>query len=722
MLILKEDELSKFMSISSSSTKNEFAISAKSRMSLQDLEEKDKTNIDDILKFHYKADIENKDKLFETHIKNGVFPYIENLNENLFMYNTYIVKEVVSAIKYAISIGYDGDKFYIIDNEEFKLDNEKIIKKESGIPLYLEDIYKERNELPKQVGYLLKQKFTGYNSVFERIKNNFNLFQNVQVEKKRTLEESNNITKDKETTPLEEISTAKALEKVESKPIQKKKDKIAQESPQKVIPQVQTNIIETSLDKDYLKQLESFKRKYAIEELETKEKNNSFSFRNIEYPTPTNELEEAIAFNGGDKPILVYGVHGSGKSFTAEQYAKSIEKYAKVPISFYSLLLEKNLDKSDIVGHALLENNGFNYQMMSKAFMSARDGNLTVFLADEFLRLKELGVFFNLFGEDYYKLETGRQLEVVEMIVHDIDGNLHTTHFQLTDRRKFNPEVILENGKITILKNEKDNVFKKLPQQKIEEELAHGKLPLIDKRDYENFMLDILSINSFYTAEVIKAPVEKLIIILAGNMGTDYIKHISIDSDKAFLSRCHICEMLPPDLQKYMKKFENILKKRKEEGILKWTMPEHEIDGTIKNLKREITDIFKALIKSSSQNTTGNFLNISYRTFEEIATVLSRTKEITPENIKKTLEKQIKSILPHVEDSDGRKVLASAKTEYIKTINVALGLPNSHETTPTVTSTPSSASRMASVAGSSPTTTSINEEDEEVSAGITHGR
>lgn len=722
MLILKEDELSKFMSISSSSTKNEFAISAKSRMSLQDLEEKDKTNIDDILKFHYKADIENKDKLFETHIKNGVFPYIENLNENLFMYNTYIVKEVVSAIKYAISIGYDGDKFYIIDNEEFKLDNEKIIKKESGIPLYLEDIYKERNELPKQVGYLLKQKFTGYNSVFERIKNNFNLFQNVQVEKKRTLEESNNITKDKETTPPEEISTAKALEKVESKPIQKRKDKTAQESPQKVIPQVQTNIIETSLDKDYLKQLESFKRKYAIEELETKEKNNSFSFRNIEYPTPTNELEEAIAFNGGDKPILVYGVHGSGKSFTAEQYAKSIEKYAKVPISFYSLLLEKNLDKSDIVGHALLENNGFNYQMMSKAFMSARDGNLTVFLADEFLRLKELGVFFNLFGEDYYKLETGRQLEVVEMIVHDIDGNLHTTHFQLTDRRKFNPEVILENGKITILKNEKDNVFKKLPQQKIEEELAHGKLPLIDKRDYENFMLDILSINSFYTAEVIKAPVEKLIIILAGNMGTDYIKHISIDSDKAFLSRCHICEMLPPDLQKYMKKFENILKKRKEEGILKWTMPEHEIDGTIKNLKREITDIFKALIKSSSQNTTGNFLNISYRTFEEIATVLSRTKEITPENIKKTLEKQIKSILPHVEDSDGRKVLASAKTEYIKTINVVLGLPNSHETTPTVTSTPSSASRMASVAGGSPITTSINEEDEEVSSGIIHGR
>lgn len=588
---------------------------------------------------------------------------IDSKGDKTIVYLMASVKSLNDAHIDDVFVGFDGENYMFAFNEDVNLLTRRIKKNENTIFIDVKEIYEIQGEIPKELKfYLTSIDLDAFQEVykdFENFKNN----KNEKTIQKEDISESVEISGNK---------TNKAVEEKEN--ISKKQTSSLQQEPQQVIIQQVSPTPQYNVSNEYLEGLEKFKREIGRKQLEEKQKNDKTNFRNIKYPLPTNPLEKAIFLNGGTKPILCYGQQGSGKSYTAENYAKRLEKETGIPVSFYSILLEKNLDKADIVGSPVLKDDAFNYQKMAEAFLSARDGNLTVFLVDEIFRLKEMGTFFNLFGETHYKLDTGRQLEVVELITENIDGQMQTAHYCLLDRKVLNPDMIIEPCKVKYLKNENDDMFKKLPIQKIKDKLALGEIPIIERSDYEKFGLEALKVSSFYTSEQIKAPIEKLIIIAAGNVGKDYESHFNLDKDKAFKSRFAIVEQPAPTLKDYLMVFEKTLAEAKENGYILWDKSKSDIDKEMQNVIKYTKNIYTELFKLIQQNSFSSASNFSHRNFVELAHNLCKQKEITTQTIKECFMAQEKAVLPHIENGNSRVPVASDKMAYEKTIDVILGI------------------------------------------------
>lgn len=592
---------------------------------------------------------------------------IDSKGDKTITYLMASVKNLNNASLDDIVVGFDGENYMFAMNEDVSLLTRRIRKSENTIYADLKDIYEVQEEIPKELKFYLS---TIELNNLQEVHNDFSNFKNNPNEK--MIEKESSVKNDEVNTKKEKPTSNTASRVVgENQNIN-----YQQQAPQQVIIQQVATQPQYNVSNEYLQSLEKFKRELGKKQLEEKEKNNKINFRNIKYPLPTNPLEKAIFLNGGTKPILCYGQQGSGKSYTAENYAKRLEAETGMPVSFYSILLEKNLDKADIVGSPVLKDDAFNYQKMAEAFLSARDGNLTVFLVDEIFRLKEMGTFFNLFGETHYKLDTGRQLEVVELITEDIDGKMQTANFCLLDRKVLNPDLVIEPYKVQYLKNENDEMFKKLPIQKVKDKLALGEIPIIERSDYEKFGLEALKVSSFYTSEQIKAPIEKLIIIAAGNVGKDYESHFNLDKDKAFKSRFAIVEQPAPELKDYLMVFERTLHEAKEKGYILWNKNKGDIDKEIENVIKYTKGIYNELFKLIKQNSFSSPSNFSHRNFVELAHNLCKQTEITSQTIKDCFMAQEKAVLPHIENGNSRVPVQADKIAYEKTIDVILGISN----------------------------------------------
>jgi len=597
---------------------------------------------------------------------------IDTNNEKYLIYMSLRVKEITTSNYTDITIGFDGVDFSFFINEDLQLLSKNIKKNENTIYSSFAEIYEENNQIPKELKYLTSNvkiidSLLEYEKNLNQLLNDSKLIKNNKTEtKEKTNKNENekkstkNVDSNQNTTPL----------------IHKVKENDLGFQNQTLTMQVETPKVE--IDPIQLQKINDFKKSLGLKILKSKEENAKINFRNIKYPKPTNALEEAIFLNGGTKPILCYGRQGSGKSFTAEAFAKKLEKELGIPVAFYDILLEKNLDKADIVGSPVLKDDAFNYQKMAEAFMSARDGHLTIFLVDEIFRLKEMGTFFNLFGKTHYKLDTGRQLEVVELITEDLNGELQTTHYCLSDRKVLNPNIIIDNAKIQYLKSSDDISFKQMPEQKIKDRLALGEIPIIERKDYLKYNLDALKVSSFYTSEQIKAPIEKLIIIAAGNIGNEFQAHFHLDTDKAFKSRWAICELPAPTLKDYIRVFENTLVEAHQNGYVRWDSTKVNIEQEIKTVTQSVKTIFEQIFKMSTQrkakDNSSIESNISHRNFVELADNLCKQTEINSKTIKKCLKAQEKAILPHIEDANSRRATKEDIQLFNEIIDIALGI------------------------------------------------
>lgn len=578
-----------------------------------------------------------------------------------------------------ICIAFDGTDYLFFVNEDITLLTQKLKKADSVIYSHFSEIYEENKEIPKELKYLLTKTEVLNNLVV--FQDNFKKLKIDEVLKENNADiikdkkEDNFIVAEKEVEQNIPNADAFIQNKVPyDKPQEERQPSQQNQNVVYVYGDNPSRLPTQKLDSAYMDKIEQFKRHIGAKLLKEKDDNKRINFRNIKYPLPTNPLEKAIFLNGGTKPILCYGQQGSGKSFTAENYAKRIELELGIPVAFYSILLEKNLDKADIVGSPVLKDDAFNYQKMAEAFMSARDGNLTIFLVDEIFRLKEMGTFFNLFGETHYKLDTGRQLEIVELVVEDIKGELQTTNFCLSDRKVLNPNLILNNGKIQYLKDSENEDFKHLPEQKIKDKLALGEIPIIERKEYEKYNLDALKVSSFFTSEQIKAPIEKLIVIAAGNVGSEYQAHFKLDTDKAFRSRFAICEQPAPKLKDYLLVFEQTLQTSAKKGYIMWDKSKHNIEQEIKNTVKMTSRIFEELFKLIKQNSFSANSNISHRNFVELADNLCKYTNIDSNTIKECFLAQEKAILNHTEGKSTRLVTDTDKVAYYTVLETILGV------------------------------------------------
>ena len=596
---------------------------------------------------------------------------IDSENEKYLIYMPLRVKEISTSNYTDITIGFDGIDFSFFINEDIQLLSKNIKKNENTIYSSFAEIYEENNQIPKELKYLTSN-VKIIDSLLEYEKN-----LNQLLNDSKSIKNNKNETKEKINKNEKKSTKSVDSNQNNTTSIHKVKENDLGFQNQTVMMQVETPKVE--IDPIQLQKINDFKRSLGLKILKSKEENAKINFRNIKYPKPTNALEEAIFLNGGTKPILCYGRQGSGKSFTAEAFAKKLEKELGIPIAFYDILLEKNLDKADIVGSPVLKDDAFNYQKMAEAFMSARDGHLTIFLVDEIFRLKEMGTFFNLFGKTHYKLDTGRQLEVVELITEDLNGELQTTHYCLSDRKVLNPNVVIDNAKIQYLKSSDDISFKQMPEQKIKDRLALGEIPTIERKDYLKYNLDALKVSSFYTSEQIKAPIEKLIIIAAGNIGNEFQAHFHLDTDKAFKSRWAICELPAPTLKDYIKVFENTLVEAHQNGYVRWDSTKVNIEHAIKTTTQSVKTIFEQIFKMSTQRKSNKDnssieSNISHRNFVELADNLCKQTEINSNTIKKCFKAQEKAILPHIEDANSRRATKEDVQLYTQIIDIALGI------------------------------------------------
>ncbi|WP_152633036.1 AAA family ATPase [Aliarcobacter butzleri] len=595
---------------------------------------------------------------------NGI--HLDTNDSESIAYKLYCVKAIKNAEENDFFIGYNGTEYIFGLNENMKLLT-KIVKSrlENSIS-DLDERYTLDNMITKELKFLLSKiditELEKYHNEFTNFKNN------------------NQIKKE-------------VIQKVdETKKVKIENDEVSRKEPNKThytpavdnqsnqgnqIQQVVLNTQSTpAINPDRLAEIEKLKLMLGKEALKEKETTKKLNFCNTILPKQKNEnqLVTALREVGGRKVICCYGPHGTGKTYSVEKYAQDLENYLNTPVNFFSFLCEKTMDKSDIVGTPLLKDDSFSYQKMAEAFMSARDGDLTVLLIDEFLRLKEKGVLFNLFGESHYKLDTGRQLEIVELLVNDIDGNPKTAHFCLLDKKDLNPDLILEQANIKLLKNGDDEIFKRLSVQKIKDKLSLGQIPIIDRRDYKQYNLEALKVSSFFTSEVIKAPIENLTIVLATNVGKDYITHAQIDDDLAFLSRLHLVEMKPPILKEYILKIEQELNKAKEKGYIIWNNGAVDVDKEIKNIVKIANDVYSELFKLIKQKSFSSSSYFSYRTFEEFAHTICKQEKITTETIQHCFLSQEKAIMPHVMTNNSRVATDSDVTTYRKTIEKILGI------------------------------------------------
>lgn len=588
-----------------------------------------------------------------------------NDNESI-AYKLYCVKSIKNAEENDFFIGYNGTEYIFGLNENMKLLTKIVKSRLENSVSDLDDRYTLENIITKELKFLLSKIDI---TELERYHNEFINFRNNNQTKKEAIQKVDETKKEK--IENDEVSRNEP-NKTHYTPVA---DNQLNQSNQ--IQQVVLNTQSTpAINPDRLAEIEKLKLMLGKEALKERETTKKVNFCNTILPKQKNEnqLVTALREVGGRKVICCYGPHGTGKTYSVEKYAQDLENYLNTPVNFFSFLCEKTMDKSDIVGTPLLKDDSFSYQKMAEAFMSARDGDLTVLLIDEFLRLKEKGVLFNLFGESHYKLDTGRQLEIVELLVNDIDGNPKTAHFCLLDKKDLNPDLILEQANIKLLKNGDDEIFKRLSVQKIKDKLSLGQIPTIDRRDYKQYNLEALKVSSFFTSEVIKAPIENLTIVLATNVGKDYITHAQIDDDLAFLSRLHLVEMKPPTLKEYILKIEQELNKAKDKGYIIWNNGTVDVDKEIKNIVKVANDVYSELFKLIKQKSFSSSSYFSYRTFEEFAHTICKQEKITTETIQHCFLSQEKAIMPHVMTNNSRVAIDSDVMTYRKTIEKILGI------------------------------------------------
>lgn len=588
-----------------------------------------------------------------------------NDNESI-AYKLYCVKSIKNAEENDFFIGYNGTEYIFGLNENMKLLTKIVKSRLENSVSDLDERYTLDNMITKELKFLLSKIDI---TELERYHIEFTNFKNNNQTKKEAIQKADETKKEK--IENDEVSRNEP-NKTHYTPVA---DNQLNQSNQ--IQQVVLNTQSTpAINPDRLAEIEKLKLMLGKEALKERETTKKVNFCNTILPKQKNEnqLVTALREIGGRKVICCYGPHGTGKTYSVEKYAQDLENYLNTPVNFFSFLCEKTMDKSDIVGTPLLKDDSFSYQKMAEAFMSARDGDLTVLLIDEFLRLKEKGVLFNLFGESHYKLDTGRQLEIVELLVNDIDGNPKTAHFCLLDKKDLNPDLILEQANIKLLKNGDDEIFKRLSVQKIKDKLSLGQIPTIDRRDYKQYNLEALKVSSFFTSEVIKAPIENLTIVLATNVGKDYITHAQIDDDLAFLSRLHLVEMKPPTLKEYILKIEQELNKAKDKGYIIWNNGTVDVDKEIKNIVKIANDVYSELFKLIKQKSFSSSSYFSYRTFEEFAHTICKQEKITTETIQHCFLSQEKAIMPHVMTNNSRMAIDSDVMTYRKTIEKVLGI------------------------------------------------
>lgn len=598
---------------------------------------------------------------------------IDDNKEEAIIYINFNVKSKKTAQIDDIFIGFNGKEYIFSINEDVSLLKKKIEKRPDATYNYFAEKYDNDNVIPKELKFLMS-------------KISLNEFETIH---KEYLEHRNSNQKFNDNQKFDDIQKEVIIsnENIKSNKIAKGNEINIENNPvlyQNTNPQVmfQQQITKaSSVSQDRLAEIEKQKLLISKKILEEKKEKKKINFCNSILPRHKNDndLVRAMREVGGRKVIGCYGPHGTGKTWTVEKYSKDLEQHLGVPVNYFSFLCEKTMDKSDIVGTPLLKDDSFSYQKMAEAFMSARDGDLTVLLIDEFLRLKEKGVLFNLFGESHYKLETGRQLEIVELLVNDIDGNPKTTHFCLLDRKEINPDVILEQANIKVLKNEENEIFKRMPIQKIKDKLSLGELPIIDRKDYIQYELELLKVSSFFTSEVIKAPIENLIIVLATNVGKDYITHAAIDDDLAFLSRLHLVEMKQPPLKDYLLKIEQELNKAKEQGYILWDNGSVDVDKEIKNVVAIATNVYTQLFKLIKQKSFSSSSYFSYRTFEEFAHTICKQEKINSETIRHCFLSQEKAVMPHAITNNSRVPIPQDLMSYRAVVDKATGFDNKKE-------------------------------------------
>jgi len=391
------------------------------------------------------------------------------------------------------------------------------------------------------------------------------------------------------------------------------------------------------------------------------------NFRQINLPAIDSDVDKGLFLNAGSKPVLLYGPAGSGKSYGVKEFKRKLEISSGVPVSYYSKLLTKEMDRSDLIGYPGLD--GYNYGPLSKALMSGRDGNLTIAFFDEIGRIKDTSVFFNLYGGDFYSIETGNQIELVQLTVNENE----TAWFQISDKRKAQGLIQFENEKITMENNGDNPVFQNLSEQKIEELSAHGKIPLIHQKDYNRFNFDNIAISSFKTQEVVSCPVENLLVVAAANVGTQYVSHFKIGTDIAYDSRWAFVETKAPTTKDYVRKFEFLLEQGLERGYLKWGLSEKKSKDTIKKFGKNIHDLFDGIKKLVDQKALGAPGNINYRVFEEMANNLAMYVNPNKIALKEVVENQYKSIIRHEEGADKRIPVQTELMSISSVVKLVLG-------------------------------------------------
>jgi len=394
--------------------------------------------------------------------------------------------------------------------------------------------------------------------------------------------------------------------------------------------------------------------------------NQSLNFANLNFGELEDYKEEAFYLNAGTKPVLLFGPQATGKSRSMRRIVEKLKQNnPNISIEFFSKELTKEMDRSDLLGMPSIKENSYTYEIMSKAFFSARDGNIVVLGIDEVFRIKDNSPLFAFSGDDYYKLNTGRQIDFVEL---ELD-NGNNMWFQLYDTKP-NNNVKLENKKIKIDENKYFNLINCTSKQIVEDASALGAMPIIRYKDYEKYNLDDLLVSSFNSQEIIKAPIKNMLVILAGNVGNNFIQNFTLGMDLAWDSRMALVETKPFSIKFMSKTFEKRLLELKEKDLIKWKVSDLQVEKLIKEYSKRVEKLFTQIEKmEKNEKTISTNGKIDFRVFNSLADSLSRLGGEPELNDLANLIKRMKfSILDFHQSNNG--VVIEKKAEEIFNITI----------------------------------------------------
>lgn len=391
--------------------------------------------------------------------------------------------------------------------------------------------------------------------------------------------------------------------------------------------------------------------------------NKELNFANLNFGKIEDEKEEAFYLNAGLKPVLLYGPQATGKSRSMREiYNKLKKNNPNVEINFYQKELTKEMDRSDLIGMASIKENTYTYEIMSKAAFAARDNKFVIMGIDEVFRIKDNSPLFNLHGNDYYEIKTGRQLDFVRLELEN--GN--KMWFQLYDTKP-NNDVKIEEGKIKLDINKYKDLLNIDNEQIVENASAHGEIPVLRYKDYEKYNLDDSLDRSFNSQELIKAPVKNMLVILAGNVGHNFIQNFSLGMDLAFDSRFSLIYTKPFSIEFMSNEFRNTLLEAKKNDMLKWKLNDIQTDKKIDDFYKYVKTFFTQLEKMErNDKTISTAGKVDFRVFKTLANQLTRIKTPEKEDLAALIEKMKYSILDTKQGNNGL-VIANDFESYFKT-------------------------------------------------------